>query len=366
MKTPSSLLPSGFADLLAPDAWRERKLRHTALERFRSFGYEEVQPPMLEFENSLLDRATVDRQTFRVLDAKSQRMMGLRADMTPQIARIAASRMNESPLPLRLCYAGTCLRVKGEGLNQSRQVVQAGVECIGTKSDNTLIEIIRCAQETLSAIAVDDLSLDITLPDLLSALIKELPTDQRDNIRQAVEQKDRHTIAALNHPTPDAILKLIDGVTLEGFEELAPQFPIFAMSWVKQIRAIKEAFPKLSLTLDPLEESGFGYYDNIGFSIFSKSLGCEIGRGGHYIAHNNLSAYGFTLYLSPLLNNNQMVDDSPRCLVLADANEETARNLREKGWHTIYSSARTAPQAKQEATEHNCKHILEKEEPLNV
>ena len=171
---------------------------------------------------------------------------------------------------------------------------------------------------------------------------------------------------AINHPVAEALLTLIDGVSLGTFEELAPQFPIFAMSWVKQVRAIAAAFPNLSLTLDPLEESGFGYYDSIAFSIFSTSLGCEIGRGGRYIAHEGLPAYGFTLYLTPLLRNSKIADESPRCLVLEGANEKIAYDLREKGWHTVYSTARTAAEATQEAKEHKCKHLLEKENLSDV
>ena len=102
MQNSDRLLPSGFADLLPPYAWRERRLRSAMVESFRTFGYQEVSPPLVEFESNLVDKPELEQQTFRVLDTSSQRMMGVRADMTPQIARLAASRMQDSPLPLRL------------------------------------------------------------------------------------------------------------------------------------------------------------------------------------------------------------------------------------------------------------------------
>lgn len=366
MQTPSSLLPSGFADLLPPLAWRERQLRYAILERFRRFGYEEVSPPLLEFEDSLLDKTSLDRQTFRVMDATSQRMMGFRADMTPQIARIAASRMQGEPLPLRLCYAGTCLRVKGEGLHKSRQLLQAGIECIGVDGDQTLIEVLRCAQETLAGIGVTDLTLDITLPGLVTSLLKSAPKEERGDVRRAIEQKDRHRIRQLEEPLGGTILALMDGATLESVEDRMQDLPAFAASWLEHVRAIKRALPELTITLDPLEESGFGYYDGIAFSIFSRSLGCEIGRGGRYIAHENLLAYGFTLYLNPMLRNSTLEDKATRCLILSGANEEAAKDLREKGWRTVYSTARTAAEAKQEAARFHCTKLLERDKVTDV
>ena len=102
------LLPAGLGDLLPPDAEREARAIGIAIERFAAFGYERVKPPLVEFEESLLGGpgAALASQTFRLMDPVSQRMMGVRADMTVQVARIAATRLRKAPRPLRLCYAG--------------------------------------------------------------------------------------------------------------------------------------------------------------------------------------------------------------------------------------------------------------------
>lgn len=341
-------------------------MRHTILESFRHFGYQEVSPPLVEFEDSLLEQSSLDRQTFRVMDPSSQKMMGIRADMTPQIARIAANRMADAPLPLRLGYAGTCLRIKGEGLQKRRQLVQAGIECIGAEDTLHLIEILRCALSGLEAVEVDDLVLDVTLPGLTHELLESFDAAERQEIQEAISQKDRHRIQATGHALSSILLALIDGITAEEIESLLPKLPSMAAKWLKKVNAFTEAFPNLTITLDPLEESGFGYYEGIAFSLFSTQLACEIGRGGHYRAHENLPAYGLTLYLTPLLEQRQSEDNTPRCYVMPQANEEICADLRKKGWYTLYGSARSAAEAKIEASAQGCQHLLEKDEVINV
>src|SRR5271167_5176404 len=131
-----ALLPAGLRDLLPPDAETEASAVEALMNVFASHGYQRVKPPLLEFEDSLFagaGAATAD-QTFRLMDPESQRMMGLRADTTPQVARIASTRLAAAPRPLRLCYAGQCLLVRGSQLAPDRQITQAGIELIGTDS----------------------------------------------------------------------------------------------------------------------------------------------------------------------------------------------------------------------------------------
>ena len=117
------LLPAGLADLLPPDAAREARAIDVAIERFAAFGYERVNPPLVEFEESLLGGpgAALASQTFRLMDPVSQRMMGVRSDMTVQVARIAVTRLKHEPRPLRLSYGGAVIRVRGGQLKPERQ-----------------------------------------------------------------------------------------------------------------------------------------------------------------------------------------------------------------------------------------------------
>ena len=122
-KADKALLPAGMSDVLAPHAQFEASVLEQLMEWFAGHGYDRVAPPLIEFEEALLTGigAGLAGQTFRLMDLESQRMMGVRADMTPQIARIAAARLAKSPRPLRLSYAGSVLRVSGSQLRPERQ-----------------------------------------------------------------------------------------------------------------------------------------------------------------------------------------------------------------------------------------------------
>ena len=136
---------------------------------FAGRGYERVKPPLLEFEDTLFagSGAAVAEQTFRLMDPDSQRMMGLRADTTPQVARIAGTRLVNEPRPLRLSYAGQCLRVRGNQLAPDRQMAQAGIELIGTDFVAADAEIVLAGAEALHAAGLARFSFDLTLPTLI-------------------------------------------------------------------------------------------------------------------------------------------------------------------------------------------------------
>ena len=122
-----ALLPAGFADLLPPEAGFEAGVIERLMARFAAHGYARVQPPLVEFEDSLLAGAgtTMAPHSFRLMDPLSQRMLALRADMTLQVARIAAVRLASAPRPLRLSYAGQVVRVRGDALRNARRIVSA-------------------------------------------------------------------------------------------------------------------------------------------------------------------------------------------------------------------------------------------------
>src|SRR5271170_162102 len=170
-----ALLPAGLRDLLPPDAETEASAVEALMEAFAAHGYQRVKPPLLEFEDSLLSGSGADLadQTFRLMDPDTRRMMGLRADMTPQVARIATTRLAHAARPLRLSYAGQCLRVHGGQLAPDRQLAQAGIELIGHDSPDADAEIVLVAAEALAAVGLTRLSFDLTLPPLVPALLDE-------------------------------------------------------------------------------------------------------------------------------------------------------------------------------------------------
>src|SRR5476651_1254647 len=155
-----ALLPAGLRDLLPPEAETEASAVEALMAVFAAHGYQRVKPPMLEFEDSLLagSGAAVAEQTFRLMDPDSQRMMGVRADMTLQVARLAATRLANAPRPLRLSYAGEVLRVGAAQLNPERQLRQIGCELIGSLDAAADAEIVLLAYSALTELGVTGLS----------------------------------------------------------------------------------------------------------------------------------------------------------------------------------------------------------------
>src|SRR5882757_3777014 len=193
------LLPAGLADLLPPDAAREAGAIGIAIERFAAFGYERVKPPLVEFEESLLGGpgAALAPQTFRLMDPVSQRMMGVRPDMTVQVARIAVTRLKHEPRPLRLSYGGNVIRVRGSALKPERQFAQVGAELIGVDTAEADAEAILLTVDALSAIGVPALTVDLNLPTLVAAVAAGLKIEDEPlhRLRRALDRKDETAIA---------------------------------------------------------------------------------------------------------------------------------------------------------------------------
>src|SRR5436309_10063671 len=189
-----ALLPAGLYDLLPPEAEIEAELTARLTGVLASYGYERVKPPLVEFEETLLSGtgSAMGSDTFRMMDPISHRMIGVRADMTPQVARIAATRLAHKPRPLRLSYAGQVLRVKGSQMRPERQIGQAGAELIGAGGPEADVEVIAVAGEALAALGVPHLSVDITLPTLVPALAEAygIAGQRAAALRAALDRKD--------------------------------------------------------------------------------------------------------------------------------------------------------------------------------
>ena len=167
------LLPEGLRDRLPPHAEAAASLVRTLTDSFAAYGYERVQPPLVEYEESLGRRllgASERRDLLRCTDPVSPHSLALRSDITGQVGRIAATRLAHTPRPLRLSYAGPVLRVRGSQLNPERESTQVGAELIGSDSPAAAGEIVGLAIAALQAAGVTDLSLDITLPTLVADL----------------------------------------------------------------------------------------------------------------------------------------------------------------------------------------------------
>ncbi|MGH6954641.1 MAG: ATP phosphoribosyltransferase regulatory subunit, partial [Alphaproteobacteria bacterium] len=289
-KTSIALLPQGLRDSLPPEAGHEAEIVLRMLAVFDSCGYERVRPPLVEFEESLLGDAgsAMARDTFRLMDPVSHRMMGVRADMTLQVARIAVTRLKAVPRPLRLSYAGEVLRTRGIEPTGERQLWQVGAELIGAGSAAADAECVVLAAESLGAVGVPRLTVDLSSPRLAPAVCAGLGIEGEAAValRAALDRKDSARVAAIAGDRAGPCLALMDAAGPAG-EALAALgrlgLPGAAKAELERLERVvtlvRDAVPALGLTVDPVEYRGLEYHTGVSFSIFATDARGELGRG---------------------------------------------------------------------------------------
>jgi ATP phosphoribosyltransferase regulatory subunit len=363
-----ALLPAGLRDLLPPDAETEASAVEALMTVFAAHGYQRVKPPLLEFEDSLLagSGVAVGDQTFRLMDPDSQRMMGLRADTTPQVARIATTRLGRAPRPLRLSYAGQCLRVRGSQLAPDRQVAQAGVELIGHDSPEADAETVVVAAEALAAVGLTRVSFDLTLPMLVPSLLDDagFTGPDRAALARALDRKDAAAVSRHGRSLAPVLtdLLLAAGAADRALAALAEaHLPNLAGALAERVAetvaAIRAAAPALRLTIDPVEFRGFRYETGVSVTVYAPGRHEELGRGGRYICGENEPATGLTLYPDAILRVAPPRQARPRVFVPLGADPDIVTRLRAAGFATVAALAATSDETV-EATRLGCSHIL--------
>ncbi|MGH6989546.1 MAG: ATP phosphoribosyltransferase regulatory subunit [Stellaceae bacterium] len=364
---PPGLLPQGLRDLLPPQAAAEADLVEKLMAALASHGYERVEPPLVEFEDSLLAGAgaTMARDTFRLMDPVSRRMIGVRADMTPQVARIAASRLAHAPRPLRLSYAGPVLRVTSSQLNPERQLGEVGAELIGSDETAADIEVLAVAAGALAGVGMTDLSVDLTLPRLVPLVCKALGLDpaRAERVRAALDHKDAAQVATVGGSAAALLGQLLAaaGVAERALASLAdlalPEEAAAELARLATVVAqLKSRLPTLALTIDPVENRGFEYHTGISFSLFARRVRGELGRGGRYVTGEGEPATGFTLYTDLVVA--ALPEPAPRRRIFLPAGSDfaLAARLRAEGWITVAALDDVAGAA--EARRLQCGHCL--------
>ncbi len=369
-----ALLPAGVQDVLPPRAAQEAAVVERLIACFMARGYERVKPPLVEFEETILAGAgaAVAQQTFRLMDPVSQRMLGLRADMTPQVARIAATRLKNAARPLRLCYGGQVLRVKGSQLRPERQFAQVGAELIGSAEARADAEVVLLAAEALGAIGIEGLSVDLNLPPLVPELARELRIDgsRVAALRQALDRKDAAAVTEIAGDAAEPLQALLRAAgpaeaALEALDGLA--LGAAAAAEIAGLRRVVDligtAAPELTLTVDPAEHRGFEYQTGISFILFARGLRGELGRGGRYATdppaggagQGPESSTGFTLFMDTVQRALPEPDPPRRLYLPAECEPARGRTLRAEGWVTL-DGLETGADAAAEARRLGCSH----------
>ncbi len=349
---PSWLLPEHIEDLLPRQALKLEHRRRQVLDLFQLHGYQLVMPPLLEYLESLLSGTghDMDLKTFKLVDQLSGRMMGVRADTTPQAARIDAHLLNQQGVT-RLCYAGSVLHTLPAGLNRSRQPFQIGAELYGHKGLEADIEVQQLMLDVLQALGIRELQLDIGHSAIFRTLLDEamVPAAQAEALFHATQAKDIPSLKKLTQELPkhaDAIQALPslygDADVLVHAADILPAHPQLTRA-LTELEQIAAYFSRRGITvsIDLAELGGFNYESGVAFAAYAQGAADAIARGGRYdeigrVFGRARPATGFSLDLKAILELIHDVEAAPGILAPDPAlvDEElqiTIRALRARG-----------------------------------
>src|SRR5512137_257911 len=344
---PRWLLPENISDILPLEARRVEELRRALLDLYRGYGYELVIPPLIEYLDSLLTGtgSDLDLRMFKLTDQASGRLLGLRADATPQVARIDAHILNRKGVA-RLCYAGSVLHARPLHPLASREPLQVGAELYGMAGPEADAEVIELAVASLALAGLSVVNLDLGHTAVVRALLDLAPPAPMvvDDLLAALSSKDEPWLRALvAGMPPKAAAALLELVRLNGGPEV-----------IGQARARLPALPPIIAALDELETiardcgadvsfdladlHGYRYHNGVTFAVHVEGLPAAVLRGGRYDGIGKAfgrarPAVGFSIYLRDLARLGEAA--SPRA-ILAPAQQDPAlralvRQLREAG-----------------------------------
>ncbi|MCK5829512.1 MAG: ATP phosphoribosyltransferase regulatory subunit [Methylococcales bacterium] len=383
-KKDSWLLPQGIEDVLPEDAKKLERLRRQLLDVFTCWGYELVIPPVVDFLDSLLTGSgrDLDLQTFKFTDQISGEMLGIRADMTPQVARIDAHNLKHNR-PTRLCYVGTILRALGDSLEKTRSPMQIGAEIYGHSGLESDFEVIQLMLEMLAVTGIQNVHLDLGHVGIYRAL---------SNQAGLTEQQESELFDVLQRKAITELNELVNGYSIdEKFKNIFISLPSLnggidvldratkvladtndsvthALSELRTIaNKLSIVFPSLPVSFDLSELRGYHYHTGIVFATFTPQVGREITRGGRYDNIGDFfgrarAATGFSADLKLLASLCIDKEGSLEQLIYAPYVEdnslmEAIRDLRANG----VSVVQQLPGHGNEIEELACTDILEKE-----
>jgi ATP phosphoribosyltransferase regulatory subunit len=289
---PSWLLPENIADVLPSEARKIEDLRRAILDNFRLYGYELVMPPMLEYLDSLLPVGghDMDLRMFKLVDQLSGRTLGLRADMTTQVARIDAHLLNR-PSVTRLCYAGSVLHTRPSGLHATREPLQIGAEIYGHAGLEADAEIQELALASLALAGFNEVRLDLCHAGLLRALIGADENAREDEVALValLRSKDIPALSVLVEDYApairDALLALPDlygnADTISRARAMLPKLPAVEKA-LAELELLIELAGNAEVTIDLADLSGYQYESGAMFALYVPGLPNAVARGGRY------------------------------------------------------------------------------------
>ncbi len=310
------VLPDHIADVLPSEARHIEELRRELLDTARGFGYELVMPPLLEHLESLLTGTgeALDLQTFKLVDQLSGRMMGLRADTTPQVARIDAHLLNRQGVT-RLCYCGPVLHTRPNRPHATREPLQFGAEIYGHAGLEADIEALQLALDCLAASRVSDLTVDMADARIVRSLLEGIALDAKAlaALHAALAAKDAGTLTDLTRDFPAAARQGLlalpslygDAKVLAEAAQALPSRPALQQA-LEQLKFVAGQIGGARVSFDLADMRGYAYYTGMRFAIYTPGASDALARGGRYdevgaVFGRNRPAVGFSLDVKELV-----------------------------------------------------------------
>jgi ATP phosphoribosyltransferase regulatory subunit len=309
------VLPDHIADVLPSEARHIEEIRRDLLDMARCYGYELVMPPLLEHLESLLSGTgeALDLQTFKLVDQLSGRMMGLRADCTPQVARIDAHLLNRDGVT-RLCYCGPVLHTRPSGPHATREPLQFGAEIYGHTGLEADLEILTLALDSLKVAQVGAINVDMADARIVQALLKDIALDsnQLAHVHAALAAKDASELKALLRHAPPATVQTLnellqlygDASVLDEAQRLLPTSVEIDAALV-HLKWLASHIDGASVSFDLADLRGYAYYSGAMFSMYAPGASDALARGGRYdevgmVFGRKRPAVGFSLDIKAL------------------------------------------------------------------
>ncbi len=344
MRVDRWLLPEGVDEALPDVAWRLERARERLLALYRSWGYELIRPPFIEYLDSLLTGAgsALDLQTFKFTDQLSGRMLGIRSDMTTQAARIDAHRLRREG-PARYCYIGSVLRTLPGGLGGTRAPLQVGAELFGHAGVESDFEALALMLETLGVLGIGNLHVDLGHVGIYRTLAARLglSADVEQELFDILQRKSRPDLAAFMTLRPKEAqlaewlnaLIVLNGdlqVLLRARQQLGAAGAEVrqALDTLEALAArLRARYPALPIHIDLAELRGYRYKTGVVFAAFTPGQGHELARGGRYDGVGAAfgrarPATGFSADLNQLIALTSLPEDRAAGTIFAPALED--------------------------------------------
>ena len=379
------LLPDGVQETLPPDALEVETLRHEILQIFNRWGYDLVMPAVIEYRDSLLTGTahSLDTRTFALVDQLSGKQMGVRSDMTPQVARIDAHLLADDARQhrvTRLCYCGHLLHAIGDGINSSRTPLQIGAEIFGSDSISADLEIVSLMVATLHAVGLHRVSLDIGHVGIFRSLVRNtaLDEDQENRLFDMLQRKSIPDLQAylgqlpLDERQREQIYRLAllngDATVIEDARRIYHDAGDDLFETLDAIESVVQAlmrkYPATPIHCDLSELRGYSYHTGLVFAAFLPGQAREIARGGRYddvgeVFGNARPATGFSADLLNLYQLSSAGSQFGQGILVPDdsapALASLVREQRAKGERVIVDLTG----GKSSAAEQHCNRVAE-------